>query len=88
MSSPMAEMLAKTQCVIVGIVKAVETQTFKSGFQKTSASVEVKGTKAPIEVVLPEDFDCSKLQVYELCKLNVLIKPHYKNQFAYEVVAI
>jgi len=65
------EMLEKTSCLVQGIVKSVNCYTNKDSKSYWSVDLEVRGTKMPINIRLPEDFDRSKLAEYELARFSV-----------------
>lgn len=64
-------MLEKTSCLVQGIVKSTNCYVNKDGKHFWSVDLEVKGTKMPINIRLPENFDRSKLAEYELARLAV-----------------
>lgn len=72
------ELLEKSGIQIIGIVKSVnEFTSQKNGKVYFSVDVEAKGTKMPINIKLPENFNRAALQCYELTKLMVRIMPGF-----------
>jgi len=64
------EMIEKTACLVIGIVKGVNEYVNKEGKSYWSVDLEVKGTKSPINVRLPLQFDRSKLVEYDIAKFS------------------
>jgi len=71
------EMIAKTMIVVVGIVKGINEYVNKEKVSYWSVDLEVKGTKMPVNIRLPEKFDRSKLVEYQLTKLECVVKPSF-----------
>jgi len=65
------EMLEKTSCLVQGIVKSVNEYVNKDKKSFWSVDLEVKGTKSPVNIRLPDYFDRSKLVEYELARFSV-----------------
>lgn len=71
------EMLEKTTITIIGICKGVSEYVNKDKKSYFSVDVEVKDTKMPVNVRLPENFNRAALGQYELVKIPVCIKPSW-----------
>lgn len=69
-------MLSKTGVQILGICKGINSYV---GKEKTfwSVDLEVQGTRMFVNVRLPEGFNRSVFNLYELTKLNVRIVPTF-----------
>lgn len=65
------EMLEKTSCLVQGIVKSINEYVNKDKVSYWSVDLEVKGTKSPVNIRLPSNFDRSKLAEYELARFSV-----------------
>lgn len=74
------EMLEKTSCLIQGIVKGVNCYVNKDNKSFWSVDLEIKGTKSPVKIRLPEHFDRSKLQEYELARFSVAFVDSWDKQ--------
>jgi len=74
------ELMAKTKIIIIGLCKGVNKYDSKNGKTYYSVDVEVQGTKSPINIKLPDEFDRSKFLDYELVQLNCMIRPGYDNK--------
>jgi len=71
------EMLDKTCCLLVGIVKGLNEYVNAEKKSYWSVDLEVKGTKMPVNVRLPDGFERSKLVEYEIAKFQCVIKPSF-----------
>jgi len=71
------EMLEKTMCLVVGIVKGLNEYVNKDKKSYWSVDLEVKGTKSPVNVRLPDNFDRSKIVEYELVKLQCVFRDSF-----------
>lgn len=75
------EMMDKTKIVIIGLCKGVnEYHSQKNNNIYYSVDVEVQGTKNPINIKLPPDYDRNKLVEYDLVQLNCSIRPGFEGK--------
>lgn len=71
------EMIDKTGIVIVGLVKTVNEYVSDKKVSYWSVDVECKGTRLPVNIKLPHNFDRSKFKEYELVKVQCCMKPSF-----------
>lgn len=71
------EMIDRTGLKITGICKGVNEFISKEQKAYYSVDVEIKGTKMPVNVKLPADFNRTVLKVYELVELSCIIMPSF-----------
>lgn len=72
------EMIEKTGLQIIGLCKGVEEYVKKdTGKCYYSVDVEIKGTKMPVNIKLPEGYNKSNLKPFELVKLDCIIIPSF-----------
>lgn len=72
------EMMAKTGCQLVGLVRSVDQYTDeKTGEVYHSVRIDMKDQKDPFKVSLPPKYDRSHLVEGELVKMAIGFKPSY-----------
>jgi len=72
------ELIEKTGLQIIGLCKGVEEYVKKeTGKCYYSVDVEIKGTKMPVNIKLPEGYNKSHLKPFELVKLDCVIIPSF-----------
>ena len=76
MAATFKEMLEQTKINIVGICKGVNVYKGKDK-EYHSVDLEIKGTKMPVNIKLPDNYDERKLVDYELVNLRCIVKPSF-----------
>lgn len=72
------DMVEKTGLLITGICKGVnEFVQRDTGKCYYSVDVEIKGTRMPVNIKLPEGFDKSKLIPFDLVNISCCIQPSF-----------
>jgi len=72
------ELIEKTGLRILGICKGVNEYVQKeTGKCYYSVDVEIKGTRMPVNVKLPEGYNKSKLVPFDMVQLDCCIQPSF-----------
>lgn len=71
------EMLEKTVVMVVGICKGLNEYISDKQKSYWSVDLEIKGTKMPVNIRLPENFNRQAFKEYELVKVSCVIKPTF-----------
>lgn len=71
------ELLSKTSVIVIGINKGLNEYVNDKKVSYWSVDLEVLGTKMPVNVRLPAEYNRAALVEYDLCKIPCVIKPSF-----------